>query len=174
MKTKMTPVGQFIIDEIGETENAYDYVFDLMPLIGEVIIWFNTLESDIDHILCNFISDRTDQKGLLVVSNMMYATKLDLFERFATDLSRGNESERDWIQKLLASLRECGSLRNKVVHANWMYTNEQGYTQVKIKVSKRGLEHELIQFTTESLQLIIEKIQATRDELDHLNMEFLP
>ena len=174
MKTKMTPVGQFIIDELGETENAYDYVFDLMPLIGEVIIWFNTLESDIDHILCNFISDRTDQKGLLVVSNMMYATKLDLFERFVTDLSRENESERDWIQKLLASLRECGRLRNKVVHANWMYTNEQGYTQVKIKVSKRGLEHELIQFTTESLQLIIEKIQATRDELDHLNMEFLP
>jgi hypothetical protein len=169
----MTPVGQFIIDELGETDNAYSYVFDLMPLIGEVVIWFNTLESDIDHILCKFISDRTDQKGLLIVANMMYATKLDLFERLSTDFLRATASEPEWFPKLLSDMRECGTLRNKVVHANWMYTNEEGYTQVKIKVGKRGLEHELTQFTTESLQLIIEKFQTVREQLDYLTMEFL-
>lgn len=85
MKAKTVPVGQLIIDGLGETENAYDYVHELMPLIGEVVLWFNTLESDIDDILCGFISDRTDQKGLLVVGNMMFATKLDLFERLTSD-----------------------------------------------------------------------------------------
>jgi hypothetical protein len=174
MRTKVTPVGQFIADGLGETDNAYEYVQELMPLIGEVVIWFNALESDLDHILCNFISDRTDQKGLLVVANMMYATKLDLFERFASDFLRANARAPDWFAKLMSDLRECGTLRNKVVHASWMYTNDEGYTQVKIKVGKRGLEHELTQFTTESLALIVGKIDAARNLLDYLNMEFLP
>jgi hypothetical protein len=174
MKTKTTPVGQFIIDELGDTDEAFDYVYDLMPLIGEVVIWFNTLESDLDHILCNFISDRTDQKGLLVVANMMYATKLDLFERFANDFLRASANAPEWFPKVISELRECGTLRNKVVHANWMYTDSDGYTQVKIKVSKRGLEHELTQFTAESLQRIIQKIQTVREQLDHLNMVYLP
>lgn len=172
MRTQTTPVGQFIFDEIGDTDEAYDYVCDILPLIGEVVIWFNTLESDLDHILCNFISDRSDQKGLLVVANMMYATKLDLFERFATEFLRASANETDSFSKLLSDMRECGTLRNKVVHANWMYTNSEGYTQVKIKVGKRGLEHELTQFTAESLQLIIQKVQSTREQLDYLNIEF--
>lgn len=174
MRTKTNPVGQFIIDELGDTDEAYEYVYELLPLIGEVVFWFNTLESDLDHILCNFISDRTAQKGLFVVANMMYATTIDLFERFATDFLRAAGNEPEWLPKLISDLRECGTLRNKVVHANWMYTNSEGYTQVKIKVGKRGLEHELTQFTAEALQLIIQKIQSTRELLDRLNMEFLP
>lgn len=174
MRTKTIPVGQLIVDGLGETDNAYDYVHGLMPLIGELVLWFNTLEADIDHILCGFISDRTDQKGLLVVGNMMYATKLDLFERLTSDFFRGGDEQPIWFSQLLSDLRECGSLRNKVVHANWMYTNEEGYTQVKIKFSKRGLEHELVQFTKDSLELIIGKIEATRNQLDYLSMEFLP
>jgi len=174
MRAKSIPVGQLIIDGLGEIENAYDYVHELMPLIGEVVLWFNTLETDIDDILCGFISDRTDQKGLLVVGNMMYATKLDMFERFASDFFRSVGDQPACFTQLLSDLRECGSLRNKVVHANWMYTNDNGYTQVKIKITKRGLEHELVQFTKDSLELIIGKIEAARDQLDYLNIEFLP
>lgn len=174
MRAKSIPVGQLIIDGLGEIENAYDYVHELMPLIGEVVLWFNTLETDIDDILCGFISDRTDQKGLLVVGSMMYATKLDMFERFASDFFRSVGDQPACFTRLLSDLRECGSLRNKVVHANWMYTNDDGYTQVKIKITKRGLEHELVQFTKDSLELIIGKIEAARDQLDYLNIEFLP
>ncbi|MGU9804014.1 UNVERIFIED_CONTAM: hypothetical protein HPS20_05975 [Pseudomonas sp. CM11] len=174
MRTKTIPVGQLIVEGLGDADNAYEYVYELMPLIGEVVLWFNTLEADIDNILCGFISDRTDQKGLLVVGNMMYATKLDLFERFTSDFFRGRGDQLSWLSQLLSDLRECGSLRNKVVHANWMRTDEDGYTQVKIKFSKRGLEHELVQFSKDSLELIIGKIEATKDQLDNFNMEFLP
>ncbi|WP_085709529.1 MULTISPECIES: hypothetical protein [unclassified Pseudomonas] len=157
MKVKTLSVGQLRIGGLGDTDNAYDYVRELMPLIGEVVLWFNTLETDIDDILCGFISDRTDQKGLLVVGTMMYATTLDLFERFASDFFRETGGQPDCFLQLIPVLRECGSLRNKVVHANWMYTNDEGYTQIKIKFSKRGLEHQLVQLTKESLELIIGK-----------------
>jgi hypothetical protein len=174
MKSKRIPVGQFILDSLGETDDSYEYVQELAPSIGETIIWFNTLESDIDYILCKFISDRSDQKGLLVVASMMYATKLDLFERLTKDLLRTLENDPDWFPQLMIDLRECGVLRNKVVHANWMHTDTNGYTQVKIKVGKCGLEHELIQFSKESLDLIISKIEKTRSKLDLLNVEYLP
>lgn len=172
MRTKITPVGQLIIDGLGETHDAYEYVYELLPLIGEVVLWFNMLEADIDKILCGFISDRTDQKGLMVIGNMMYATKLDLFERFVSDFFRDRDDQPTLLSTLMSDLRECGSLRNKVIHANWMYTNDEEYTQVKVKFSKRGLEHELIHFSKDSLELIINKIDVTRGQLDCLNMEF--
>jgi hypothetical protein len=112
--------------------------------------------------------------GLMVVSNMMYATKIDLFEKFTADLLRSKDQTLDWFPQLMSDLRECGTLRNKVVHANWMYTNDDGYTQVKIRFGKQGLEHELTQFTTESMDLIVAKIEATRTQLDYLSVEFLP
>lgn len=173
MRSKKTPVGQLFIDGIGDTDDSYEYVRELMPAIGEVVFWFNTLESDIDHILCHYISDRSDQMGIMVVSNMMYATKIDLFEKFTGELLRSKSQSIDWLLKLMSDLRECGSLRNKVVHANWMYTDKDGYTQVKVKLGKQGLEHELTQFTRESMALIVDKIEATRAQLDYLYQEFL-
>ena len=97
MRTKNIPVGQLIIEGLGDIDNAYEYVYELIPLIGEVVLWFNTLEADIDNVLCGFISDRTDQKGLLVVGNMMYGTKLDLFERFTSDFFRDRGDQPAWL-----------------------------------------------------------------------------
>lgn len=174
MKTKNELVGQFLSEGLGEAEDDYDYTFELMPLIGEIVIWFNSLEADIDQVLCGFISDRTDQKGLLIVSSMMYSTKLDLFERFATEHFRENHKRPEWLPKLISDLKECGTLRNKVIHANWMNTDNEGYTRVRIRFSRRGLEHELVQFTKESLNLIISKIDETRSQLDYFCIEHLP
>ena len=110
----------------------------------------------------------------MVVSNMMYATKIDLFEKFTTDFLRSTDQTLNWFPQLTSDLRECGTLRNKVVHANWMYTNDDGYTQVKIRVGKQGLEHELTQFTKDSMDKIVAKIDATRTQLDYFSVEYLP
>lgn len=174
MRSKKSLVGQFFNEGLDEDDDDYDHVFDLMPRIGQVVIWFNALESDIDHIICRYISDRSDQMGLMVVSNMMYATKVDLFEKITSDLLRAQGTEIDWFPLLMSELRECGTLRNKVVHANWLYTDVHGYTQVKIRLGKQGLEHELTQFTGESMDLIIKKIEIARERLDNFQMEFLP
>lgn len=174
MRSKRALVGQFFVEGLGDTDDAYDYVRDLMPGIGEVVIWFNSLESQIDHILCRYISDRSDHMGLMVVSSMMYATKIDLFEKFTADFLRSSNQPLEWFPQLMSDLRECGTLRNKVVHANWLYTDDDGYTQVKIKFGKQGLEHELTQFTRESMNSIVAKIEGARTDLDYLDTKFLP
>lgn len=171
MKNRNSPVGQYIIEGIGDTDEAYKYVEQLLPLIGEVIIFFNSLESDIDHLICEDISDRTDHKGLLVLHNMMYGTKVDLYERFKNEELRLFGWSLSSFEELISNLRECGTLRNKVVHANWQYTNDEGYTHVRFKMGKEGLEHELLQFSVESLEKIIQKIIDTREAIETFEEE---
>ncbi len=173
MRSKRITVGQYFIEGLGDTDDAYNYVQDLLIKIGEIVIWFNMLEADIDSILCQYISDRSDQKGLMIVSNMIYATKIDLFEKFTLEFLRYTDHSLDWFPQLMSNLRECGALRNKVVHANWMYTNNDGYTQVKIRFGERGLEHEVTQFTKESMRKIVAKIEEARSQLDYLITEYL-
>lgn len=165
MKNKKSPVGQYILEGLGDTDDAYEYVEDLLPLIGEVVLFFNGLESDIDSILCAHISDRTDRQGLLVLHSMMYATKIDLFQRFSEDFMRGFNFDIFEYKDLVSSLRECGTLRNRIIHANWEYTDDTGYTHVRFKMSKDGLEHELTQFSIESMKQVINKIVETREAL---------
>lgn len=167
MKNKRSPVGQYIIEGLGESDDSYEYVYELLPLIGEVVLFFNALESDLDHHICFYMSDRSDQKGLLVLTNMMYATKVDLFYRFYSEYLRGMNFQIECFDGLISDLKECGTLRNRIVHANWLQTDEEGYTQVRIKHSKNGLEHELWQFSIESIEKVLEKIHSTRSLLDY-------
>ena len=167
MKNRKSPVGQYIIEGVGDTDDAYEYVEELLPLIGEVVLFFNSLESDIDHLICEDISDRTDHKGLLVLHNMMYGTKVDLYERFKGEELRICGWDLPSFKDMVSSLRECGTLRNRVVHANWQYTNDEGYTHVRFKMGKEGLEHELVQFSVESLEQIVQKIIDAREAIEN-------
>jgi hypothetical protein len=171
VKVKKSPVGQYILDGLGDTENGYDYIENLIPWIGEIVVAFNGLEASLDSVLCETFSDRSDQKGLLVLHSMMYSTKVDLYKKFSDDFIRAYGWEMPKYKDLISSLKECGVLRNKVVHANWEYTDEEGFTQVKYKVGTGGLEHELCQFSEESLQNILEKIYETRHALGGFDEE---
>ena len=169
MKNKRVPVGQYTIENLGDTESSYDRIEQLMPLIGEIVTYFNSLEASLDDCICAAISDRSDQKGLLVLNSMMYATKVDLFKKFSDDFLRSYGFDIPGYEELISNLKECGTLRNRVVHANWDRTDEDGYTQVRIRVGKEGLEHELWQFSGESLLQIMQKIIDTYNLLDEFD-----
>jgi hypothetical protein len=173
MKIKKTPVGQYILDSLGDsdTDKSYDLIASFTPLIGEIVIAFNGLEASLDSMLCETFSDRSDQKGLMVLHSMMYSTKVDLYKKFNDDFIRGFGWDIPEYKGLISSLKECGVLRNKVVHANWEYTDEDGYTQVKYKIGSGDLEHELCQFSEKSLQSIIDKIYQTRHLLSDFDEE---
>lgn len=171
MKNKRVPVGQNILDGLGETELGCEYVEELMPLIGELVLAFNGLEATLDSLLCETISDRSDQKGLLVLHNMMYATKVDLYKRFNDDFVRMFDWNIPEYENLITNLKECGTLRNRVVHANWECTDEDGFTQVRFQINKNGLEHELWQFSVESMNQIIQKIYDARTKVGEFDEE---
>lgn len=171
MKNKKSPAGQFKLDGLGEIDEAEEYIQSIVPLIGEVVLNFNGLESDLESCLCEIISDRADTKGLVVLNQMMFATKVNLYERFIDDRNASIPDVFPNHKLVFCGLKECGTLRNRIVHANWEYTNIEGYTHVRFKMGKSGMEHELIQFSVESMQKTIEKIIETRKLLGEYEEE---
>ena len=171
MKIKKVPVGQYMLENLGDTDDAYEYIEGLIPWIGEIVVAFNGLESSLDSLLCETFSDRSDQKGLLVLHSMMYSTKVDLYKKFTEDFLRAFSWEIPIYKTLIPLLKECGDLRNKVVHANWEQTNNDGYTQIKYKLGANGLDHELCQFSADSLEMIFKKIHEARHALSDFEEE---
>ncbi len=164
MKQKSINFNQHITHEIDE-ENVEDYLSTLYPLIGMIVVDFNGLESNLDSILCEIFSDRSDATGLIVLHKMGYAAKVDLFKRFNDDFQSSLNTKIDGYELLLSNLKEVGRLRNLVAHADWESTDEDGYTYIKLNISKRGMEQQYVQFSEESLSKIYELILTTRASL---------
>lgn len=165
MKTKLKQFIQHLFHEIEDEDKAEEYLDNALPYIGMIVMYFNSLESTLDLVLCENFTDRTDATGLIVLNKMNYSSKVDLLQRFCDDFQIGMSSRLNGYDKLLADLRECARLRNLVVHANWESTDEDGFTYVRLRMSKKGMQQEYVQFAEESLQKIFELIIQTRSDL---------
>lgn len=158
-------IKQHLYHEIEDEEKAEEYLDTSLPLIGLIVMYFNGLEKSLDNIICEIFTDRSDSIGLIVLHKMTYSTKVDLFKRFSDDFHSACDIEISRYNKLITDLRESGRLRNLVVHADWENTDDDGYTYVNLRVSKKGMEQEYAQFSEGSLQKIIEFIINTRIQL---------
>ena len=165
MKTKLTDFMQHLYHEIDDEDKAEEYLDNAIPFIGLIIMYFNSLESSLDSILCERFTDRTDSTGLIVLSKMNFSAKVDLLKRFCDDFQIHLDKDLKDYDQLINDLKESARLRNLVAHANWESTNEEGYAFVRLKMSKKGMQQEYVQFTEESLQKIIELILRTRSNI---------
>ena len=166
MKKKVKTFEQHLYHDIEEPDEGLRYKEAAMPLIGAVVLYFNGLEKDLDSILCEIFTDRTDSVGQIVLHKMNYSTKVDLFKRFNDELFIDVIPVIDGYQELIQNLKECGRLRNLVVHADWENTDNDGYTYVRLIISQKGMEQEYLQFSEDSLLKIIDLVLKTRGQLD--------
>ena len=165
MKTKRKEFVQHLYHDIDDESLSEAYLDATLPLIGLIVMSFNGLESSLDSALCEIFTERTDSIGLIVLHKMNYAAKVDLFKRFCDDFHLGVDQEIDGYDELLQNLKEAGRLRNLVVHADWENTDNDGFTYVKVKISKRRMEQEYVQFSEDSLDKIIDLIFTSRSQL---------
>jgi hypothetical protein len=165
MKTKTTQLIQHLSHEIEDEEKAEAYLDESLPLIGLVVMYFNALEKDLDSILCQTVTDRTDVPGLIIIQKLSYGAKVDLFKRFCDDFHLCGLGVINGFGRLINGLTEVGRLRNLVVHADWESTDHEGYTFVRLKTSAKGLEQEYVQFSAESLEKLTGQILSLRNDL---------
>jgi hypothetical protein len=165
MKKKLVDFQQHLSHDIEDEDKAEEYLDDLLPKIGLVIVYFNGLESALDSVLCEYFSDRTDSLGLLVLNKMSYSTKVDLLKRFSDDFHLAFNKSVNIYDQLINDLRESGRLRNMVAHADWESTDEEGYAFVRLKISKTGMQQEYTQFSKEGLSKIVSLITSTKINL---------
>lgn len=165
MKTKVKDFIQHLYHDIEDEEKAEEYLDNALPYIGLIIMHFNNLESNLDSVICENFTDRADSVGLIVLNNMGFSGKVDLFKRFCDDFQIGLGENLTGYDQLINDLKESSRLRNLVAHANWGRIDEEGYAYVKFKMSKKGMHQEYAQFTEESLEKIIELIMKTNSDL---------
>lgn len=165
MKSRTKQFIQHLSHDIDDEDRAEEYLDESLPLIGLVVMYFNSLEKSLDSLICEIISDRTDAPGLIVIQKLMYAAKVDLFKRFSNDFHGCFDSSPADFNELIGELIEVGKLRNLVVHADWSSTDEEGYTFVRLKTSSNGMLQEYVQFSVDSLEKLIERLIKTNHRL---------
>jgi hypothetical protein len=165
MKSRTKQFIQHLSHDVEDEDKAEAYLDDSLPLIGLVVMYFNTLEKSLDSCLCEIISDRTDAPGLIVIQKLMYAAKVDLFKRFCDDFHTDFDSAHIAFNELISELNEVSKLRNLVIHADWNSTDDEGYTFVRLKTSPKGMLQEYVQFSVESLEKLVERLIASNHRL---------
>ncbi len=172
MKSKRVQVGQYAFETKYLEGDNEEFLEIIAPLIGYIVYEFNSLEEILTSFICQIISDRSDDKGLIIVHKMTYSQKVELFNRWSSWAQRICEKEIPIHQEFVEKLRECGRLRNMVVHAEWDSVDKEGYTLVKLRINKNGIEQEYVQFDESSLERIQELIIETYNQFDKYEKQY--
>lgn len=171
MKKKRIPFVQHLAHDIEDEDKVWDHLDESLPSVGLIVMYFNGLEKQLDRRLCEMFSDRTDTPGLMVLQNMAYGSKVDLFCRFSDEMHRSFSEVPKPYLKLIDKLREAARLRNVVVHADWENTDEEGYTYSTLRFSDGGMQQEYVQLSASALASIIDTIIAVRHQLSDYEEE---
>lgn len=76
MKNRTKQFIQHLSHDIEDEDKAEEYLEESLPLIGLVVMYFNSLEKSLDSFICEIVSDRSDAPGLIVIQKLMYAAKV--------------------------------------------------------------------------------------------------
>jgi hypothetical protein len=171
MKRKLKTFIQNLGHDIEDEDVAEQYLDESLPLVGLVVMYFNALEKSLDSFICEIISDRSDEPGLIVLHGSHYSAKVDLFKRFCESFNGAFGTEPRAYNGLIEGLLEAGRLRNLVVHADWQSTDEEGSTYVRIKIQNKVLHQEYAQLSGEALEKVLTRIVEVHHQLSAYSEE---
>lgn len=171
MKRKLKAFIQNLGHDIEDEDAAEQYLDESLPLVGMVVMYFNALEKSLDSFICQIISDRSDEPGLIVLHGSHFSAKVDLFKRFSESFNGAFGTEAPAYIGLVDGLLEVGRLRNLVVHADWQSTDEDGYTFVRIKIQNKTLHQEYAQLSADALEKVLAQIAKIHGQLSDYSEE---
>jgi hypothetical protein len=166
MKKKNIPINQYAFETKNLDGPNEEFLENTAPLIGYVVHSFNTLEELLNGAICELFFDDMDWLGLHVIYKRNYSDKVDLFKRLLIEEQNGLGKKMPMFEKFISNLTEAGKLRNMVVHADWESAHDDGYTLCKLIINTKGIQHEYVQFTQESLESILKLINETSEMFD--------
>ncbi len=171
MKKKIIPINQYAFETKNLDGPTDEFLERTAPQIGYIVHSFNTLEELLNSSICELFFDDYDGFGLQIIYKRNYADKVDLFKRVLLEQQNALNKKMPIFEKLVSNLSKAGELRNPVVHADWESAHDDGYTLCKLKINTKGIQHEYVQFTPESLENILKLINDTCDMFDQYEEE---
>ena len=157
-------------------EKFEQYINNISPLIGKIIISFNNLDDTVNYVIKEIVSDPNykDEIPWIFISEMSYNNKINVLKKLINFFLRFSEKdyENDF-NNLINRLSECGRKRNYIVHANWMEINSDLLVKIKTKIKKDGAKNLYKVIKKENLIEIENYIDETNDILDNFFEDYL-
>ncbi|MBS7776393.1 hypothetical protein [Acidovorax sp. CCYZU-2555] len=150
-----------------------DYLSDLAPEIGWIVIYFNSLEDGISCFIREAILRDAiqDERMDVFLAGMMFSGKaralLDLYGQMI--LSGGFAIAPEDLRKVEVMLTECAARRNEYAHADWIGMKLGGYVRVKSQSKRNGISHRYKRYDLGRIQADVNFIRDARDTLFEFN-----
>lgn len=112
--------------------------------IGGFLIAFSNLESAVNVLIADGISDRSHDLGYKIVKHLKYRNKIELAKELyipvinSIPVEKIRKKSAQEFERIFTKLVDLGEFRNKVAHANWMSLNKSGYVRTTITSAKDG------------------------------------
>lgn len=161
------------LEYLEDEDEFLKYLDDVVPYIGWIVIYFNSLE---DHI-SDFIREAIlrdpfhDERLDVFLSEMMFAAKCKALLNLYGQLIESKElsySHQD-LNELEFMLIECSKRRNEYAHADWIGVKKERLVKVKSKSKKTGTIHKYKKIEISELKIDVEYINQARHFLCDFN-----
>jgi hypothetical protein len=160
------------LDTVDESELA-DYLSELAPEIGWIIIYFNSLEDELSGFIREAIlrDAMQDERMDVFLSGMLFSAKaralLDLYGQMIE--YGGSAVTHEDLRKVDTLLTECATRRNEYAHADWIGMKLGGYVRVKSQSKRTGISHRYKRYDLARVQGDVDFISEARDALYEFN-----
>lgn len=148
---------------------------EIMPLLGEIILDFNYLESVLDDVITEFIYERSSDLGFTILAKMSFSQKADLFRDLTVPACKhtGQPKLALKFNALVKKLKEAGENRNRAIHARWIDADKEFFVRTKVGVDGNGVFGFFFKLDKKTLRKYAKKIQKLSDILsDDLYVKF--
>ena len=135
-----------------------------------MVFIFNELEYLLEKWICQIFHDNWDEIWMMIVSNMSYAEKITLLDKYnkrilCLDKSK-NKKEIDSLKKIVSDLRDCGNYRNQLVHWYWHLVTKNKEIQTKTSIGDDWIEYKLVKVWVLEIKKIVTYMNKTISSLD--------
>ncbi|MFZ6045794.1 hypothetical protein ACFW0H_06690 [Pseudomonas sp. CR3202] len=161
------------LEPLYSEDELSEYLEELAPYVGWIIIYFNSLEDGVSHCIRETIlhDPYQDERMDVFLSEMMFSGKCrSLMHLYGQLIQTGQVKFKQ--QDLVAlenKLLECSRRRNEYAHADWVGIKEGRYVRVKSQSKREGIVHRYRKFELSRIQNDVDFICQARDELDEFH-----
>lgn len=162
-------------DELESVEDdaLTEYLQELAPEIGWIIIHFNSLEDQVSHFIREAILRDAfqDERMDVFLAGMLFSAKaralLDLYGQMIE--YGGLVVTPEELRKVDVLLTECATRRNEYAHADWIGMKLGGYVRVKSQSKRTGISYRYKRYDLARVQEDVNFISVAGDILYEFN-----
>ena len=140
---------------------------ELTSLIGYVIFAFNDLEETLSSGICDLISDRSEDKGRIVIMRLNFTQKVDLYRDLVGHLLHTLQKKTllQRLDSLVKKVNDLGRRRNQIIHAAWLdYDPKTSSVVTKIKLRARRIERHRERIAFEHIDKLFAEIGEVTEQ----------